>query len=187
MMARKPKDPKDVADRAEARSKAKRTTASGKTAAQPDGDPAKPRTEGDRYRLTSGNDLKNLLRRTAALQKQAQSTSGEIGEMIAKAVETKHLHRKAFSTLRTAARMEPEKAAEFWHQLFHYYEASGEKDRCDAVGRFDMGEGNGESESEGDPEPGNVARPRFGAGHPNFGGDTGVAGIAGAAGAKLPN
>ena len=160
------------------RPKARTKTATGKAASsqwrlpQPKAEPTAPVTEGARYRLTGKTDLNSLLRRCRSRSQQVQTIAGEIGEDIAKAAETKYLHRGAFAVTRKLDKMEPEKLAEFLVHFDHYLMEAGLRERAESVGELPISEvdddGDGEAADEPAAEPGNVSRPKFGAGHPNF-------------------
>ena len=185
----------------EASSKARNKTAAGKAASsqwrlpQPKAEPTAPVTEGARYRLTGKTDLNSLLRRCRSRSQQVQTIADEIGEDIAKAAETKYLHRGAFAVTRKLDKMEPEKLAEFLVHFDHYLMEAGLRERAESVGELPIGEaddaGAGETAEETPPaEPGNVSRPKFGAGHPNFredGKTDPVTDVAANAGASRPH
>ena len=102
---------------------------------------------GDVTRQISANKLKGLLKAAKATTADVRELSGSLGNKIAAAVEHDHLHRKAFSILRTLDRMEPEKLADLWDTLLFYVEISGLEDRIKSAPRMDFG-----SDEPQDPE-----------------------------------
>ena len=69
--------------------------------------------------------VKNLLRRCKTKANEAASATGELREMIANAVEKKHLHAKAFGWIRQLDKMENEKIAEVLDHFDHYRDVAG--------------------------------------------------------------
>lgn len=105
---------------------------------------------------TSPKKLKALLKTAEHTKTNMQELAGELGQQIKDAVEKDHLHRKAFSVLRTMDRMTPEKLADFWDTLQYYVDVSGIGERAKSAPRmaFDA-EGNGEDD-EAEGAKGNV-------------------------------
>ena len=98
--------------------------------------------------MPSENYLINLAKRCKSYKKQAQETSGMIGEMIAKAVENKSLDRKAFSMVRQLDAMSDEKLRVTYHHLMRYIDALGITSR--ATAQADMFEQDGDEGGEGE-------------------------------------
>ena len=97
------------------------------------------------------NDFTNLVRRCKSLKTQAQTTSGEMGEMIKNAVENKNLDRVAFGMFRRLEALSPEKLGTTLACLDYYIEIGKLEDRiADApplpIARQEAGE-----KEEGDP------------------------------------
>lgn len=67
-------------------------------------------------------DFKNLVRRCAARKKQTAEISGEIGKLVANAVENKNLDRVAFGMFRKLDSMSVEKLATTLACLDYYIE-----------------------------------------------------------------
>jgi hypothetical protein len=100
----------------------------------------------------SAPKLKSLLASARKATQNLTEISGSLGEEIKTAVDKHHLHRKAFSVIRQADRMEPEKLADFLDCLDHYLDISGLRDRAAQVQRMQFGPGGGASEPVGGDE-----------------------------------
>lgn len=98
--------------------------------------------------VPSTNDVVNLARRCKALKKQGAEVTGQIGEMIAQAVEKKHLDRKAFGMARQLDAMSDDKLRVTYRHLLKYIDDLGVAKRATAQG--DMFE---EEDEEGAGEP----------------------------------
>lgn len=94
--------------------------------------------------------LKSLMSAARSSAKDMSAISGTLGQKIAAAVENDHLHRKAFSVVRQADKLEPEKLAEFLDCLEHYLDISGLNERASKVQSMSFGPGGeaGEDEAE---------------------------------------
>ena len=75
------------------------------------------------------SDFTNLVRRCKSLRKQAQTTSGEMGEMIKAACENKNLDRVAFAIFRKLEAMPAQKLATSLACLDFYIEIGKLEDR----------------------------------------------------------
>jgi hypothetical protein len=80
--------------------------------------------------------LRTLLRAANDAHKDQREIAGGLGQKIADAVENEHLHKKAFSTLRMADRMTPEKLADWWDTLQYYIDVSGLAERAASAPRL---------------------------------------------------
>lgn len=106
----------------------------------------------------SEKKLKALLNFARSTKKDMQELGGQLGQRIANAVENDHLHRKAFSIVRTLDRMEPEKLAECLDCLDHYLDISGIRERASKVQRMAFGPG-GETAAEDEDEDEEARQP----------------------------
>jgi hypothetical protein len=88
----------------------------------------------------SERKLRQLLKDKRTAYKDMREISGDLGQKIGQAIEHDHLHRKAFSVIAMADRMEPEKLAEFFDALDCYRAASGLNERAASAPRMDMGD-----------------------------------------------
>jgi predicted alpha/beta-fold hydrolase len=104
----------------------------------------KPPTEAakpsDVTKVISTNKLKNLLKEKRAAKKDTAEIAGALGQKIANAVESDHLHRKAFNVISQLDMMEAEKIRDFLDNFEYYLDVSGIKERADAVNPMDLGE-----------------------------------------------
>ena len=91
--------------------------------------------------------LKTLLSTARSTYREQHRVGGELGQAIANAVENDHLHRKAFSFIRAADRMEPEELADYLDHIELYLDMSGLKERAESAPRLQI-EGNGAGETE---------------------------------------
>lgn len=92
--------------------------------------------------------LKSLIKSARTAQKDIQEIAGGLGAEIKAAVESNHLHRKAFSVCKTADKMEPEKLAEFLDNLDYYLDVSGLRKRAESAQRLAMGDDRHEEREE---------------------------------------
>lgn len=91
--------------------------------------------------MTSARKLNSLLSDARKAYKDQRSISGELGAAIKEAAEHDHLHKKAFATIRSLDRMEPEKLADFFAHFDYYCDASGLRKRAGAVMRMPLDDG----------------------------------------------
>ena len=75
------------------------------------------------------SDFTNLVRRCKSLRTQAQTTAGEMGEMVKNAVENKNLDRVAFGIFRKLEAMPTQKLATTLACLDYYIEVGKLEDR----------------------------------------------------------
>lgn len=100
--------------------------------------------------MPTSKEVVNLARRCATAKKESQEISGTIGEAIAKAVESKHLDRKAFSIARQLAAMSDKKLSVTYYHLLRYMDDLGLQERADKQGEmFEEREAEEEDEGEG--------------------------------------
>ena len=117
-----------------------------------DAKPKPAKTEAAMVGTIAPNKLKALLRASKKTKEQTSALSGELGQMVANAVENDHLHRKAFSFTKQLHQMPDEKLAECMAHLMFYLDAAGINERVEKVGRLDLGDGPGEGEEDPKPE-----------------------------------
>ncbi len=91
--------------------------------------------------MTSARKLNSLLADARKAYKEQRSISGELGAAIKEAAEHDHLHKKAFATVRSLDRMEPEKLADFFAHFDYYCEATGLRKRAGSVMRMALDDG----------------------------------------------
>lgn len=101
-------------------------------------DESTPTTE---TRQIGARKLKELLASSRKAYKDVREIAGSLGAEIKDAVENHRLHRKAFSVLKTADRMEPEKLLEFRDTLLYYFDIGGIDARCEQASRLNLGDG----------------------------------------------
>lgn len=77
-------------------------------------------------------DLNSLIKAKRSAKQQTSEIGGTIGEKIAKAVEEKHLDRKAFNMVCTLDALEDERLAITLPHLLHYIRVRGLMERADA-------------------------------------------------------
>ena len=114
---------------------------------------AKTETEGAKFGSIPANKLTALLRAAKKTKEKTAGLSGELGQMVANAVENDHLHRKAFSFTKQLHQMPDEKLAETMTHFLYYLDASGINARVEKVGRLELGDQPGESEAEETEQP----------------------------------
>jgi hypothetical protein len=78
----------------------------------------------------------SLVRRLKSASKVAQEKAGEMGEMIAKACETKHFDRKALSIVRGLESMSDNKLQVTLPHLLMYIDALGLSERASNQGQL---------------------------------------------------
>jgi hypothetical protein len=97
--------------------------------------------------------LRSLLATNRKVQNDITEIAGGLGSEIKEAVETHHLHRKAFNVVKMCDRMEPEKLADFLDHLEHYLEISGMNERAASAPQLSVVAGTDHEEGEdGEPE-----------------------------------
>lgn len=97
--------------------------------------------------------LRSLMADCRSAYKDSREINGEIGAKIKDAVENENLHKKAFATIRSLDRMEPEKLADFLDTFEYYLDISGLKDRAAKVMKMDFDD---DGQGEGAPKSGSV-------------------------------
>lgn len=115
--------------------------------------------------LISAQALKSLLKADDNLKGKIDELTGELREEIGNAVEKKHLHKKAYATLKAISRIKSnEELSNYWHTLLAYMDMAGVMARIDSVSELplDGEEPEDEEETAGDK----VTRPQFGAREP---------------------
>jgi hypothetical protein len=80
--------------------------------------------------------VEDLAREKRNAKKRTQSIAGELGEAIGKAVENKHLDRKALSIACALDALPDEKLHVTYHHLLEYLEWLGVKKRAEAQERM---------------------------------------------------
>lgn len=102
----------------------------------------------------SQKKLKTLLAECRSAYKDTREINGELGAKIKDAIENENLHKKAFATIRSLDRMEPEKLADFLDMFEYYLDISGLKKRAEDVMKMDFNDdGQGEGKSNVAPFP----------------------------------
>jgi len=97
---------------------------------------AGPKLSSHQFKCPGEQEVVNLVRRLKAQAKVAQETSGVMGEMVAKAVETKHFDRKALSIVRSLESMSDNKLQVTLPHLMMYIDALKLNDRAQAQGQL---------------------------------------------------
>lgn len=97
--------------------------------------------------VISQSALVNLIKAKRGAKKDTGEINGRVGQMIADAVENKHLHRKAFATIMQLDGMEPEKLADFLDNFDFYLDITGIRKRAESVMRMNLGEAAAEDEA----------------------------------------
>lgn len=100
------------------------------------------------YQLTSEKTLVSLLKIARNVGKKIREFSGEIGAAVANASEHHHLHRVAWSMIKTldskyrdgSGKLIPEKLAEFKAHFDHYWTKSGLEEAAESAPRLEMGD-----------------------------------------------
>lgn len=82
--------------------------------------------------FTPKSTLEELAKAKRNAKKRSQSINGTLGETIAKAVEEKHLDRKAFGIAMQLEAMDDERLHLTFHNLLHYCEVLGVTKRATA-------------------------------------------------------
>lgn len=102
--------------------------------------------------------LKKLLKDSRELGNDVEKISEGYGLAVRAAVDKKHLHKKAYNTIRSLDRMTPEKLADFMEHFDYYFEASGLEERAKAAERLPMGDKVGGEKQEGEGDDGKSAK-----------------------------
>jgi hypothetical protein len=101
-------------------------------------------------KMIAPKKLLALLGSARAAYKDQRSISGELGAAIKEAAEHDHLHKKAFASVKSSDRMEPEALADFFAHRDYYEETLGLRKRAGSVMRMQLGdEASGETEAPG--------------------------------------
>lgn len=105
-------------------------------------------------KMISPKKLLSLLGSARAAYKEGRSIAGELGALIKDAAEHDHLHKKAFASVKSADRMEPEALADFFAHRDFYEESLGLRKRAGSVVRMDFSDdGRSEGGDNTDPQP----------------------------------
>jgi hypothetical protein len=109
---------------------------------------------GSDFKCPAEAEVVALVRRLKTQQKVAQEKAGEMGEMVAKAVETKHFDRKALSIVRGLESMSDNKLQTTLPHLLMYIDALGLTERAKRQGQLLAGAagGDGEADDDGDSD-----------------------------------
>lgn len=99
-------------------------------------------------KLVPAKTLTDLLKASRHTKESIVDLTTDYAGKVAKAVDEKHLHKKAYNVIRMLDRMTPEKLADFKEHFDHMYEASGLAEREASAPRLEMGEGDEKEESE---------------------------------------
>lgn len=97
---------------------------------------AAPKLGSDQFKCPAEADVVSLVRRLKSAGKVAQEKAGEMGEMIAKACETKHFDRKALSIVRGLEQMSDNKLQVTLPHLLMYIDALGLSQRATNQGQL---------------------------------------------------
>lgn len=97
---------------------------------------AAPKLGSDQFKCPAEADVVSLVRRLKSASKVAQEKAGEMGEMIAKACETKHFDRKALSIVRGLESMSDNKLQVTLPHLLMYIDALGLSQRASNQGQL---------------------------------------------------
>lgn len=92
--------------------------------------------------------LKDLLKDVRAYEHDMQSSRGDMGQMIATAVEQKGLDRKVFGLIRKLDKLSPEKLAA-WKETFEdYFVKAGLLSRAESAPRLALDKSENEADEE---------------------------------------
>jgi hypothetical protein len=80
--------------------------------------------------------LKDLLALARSTKADVSELAGTLGQAIANAVESKHLHRKAFRSVVAEDRMEPDALADFYDAQEYYRDVLGLNERARSAPRL---------------------------------------------------
>lgn len=92
--------------------------------------------------------LQKLLAAARVTYRESRKLAGTLGEQIKDAVENEHLHKKAFSFVRSADRMEPAELADYLDHIELYLDMTGLKERAESAPRLPIQSAE-DSEGEG--------------------------------------
>lgn len=96
--------------------------------------------------LVPAATVKSLLRSARSLKESTDDLTSAYATEVREAVDKKHLHKKAYNTIRMLDRMTPEKLADFMEHFDHMFEVTGLEERANSAQRLPMGDGPGEEE-----------------------------------------
>lgn len=88
--------------------------------------------------VTPEGTLVSLLNSAKRAKGKVADINEEVRTSVSNAVDNKHLHRKAFNSVKSAFPMTDEKLAEWHHHLMYYLDASGINERVEKVGRLPL-------------------------------------------------
>lgn len=117
-------------------------------AKKPNGGGKKPPVAESTTKLVSAPTLKNLMKSARSLKESTDDLTTAYASEVREAVDKKHLHKKAYNTIRMLDRMTPEKLADFMEHFDHMFEVSGLEQRAESAQRLPMGDGPGEKDEE---------------------------------------
>ncbi|SRR5258706_13357735 len=90
-------------------------------------------------KVPSAKEFTTLVRAVKNADADINDAQGAKSGLIRKAVEKQHLHKKAFSTFQTAARLSNKALSEYMAHLEHYFEVGGlnarASEQLDMIGR----------------------------------------------------
>lgn len=103
--------------------------------------------------IINQNQLTKLLSARRSTSKQVDELNGSYRSKLATAVEKNNLHKKAYATLVTLDKMEPEQALEYWTHLIAYMDLAGITEKIDSVAKLPLQEKpeGGEGDVGGEP------------------------------------
>ncbi len=82
--------------------------------------------------------LKDLVAMARSTKADVSELAGRFGEAVKNAVESKHLHRKAFRSVVAEDRMEPDALADFYDAQDYYRDVLGLNDRAKSAPRLSL-------------------------------------------------
>ena len=97
---------------------------------------AAPKLGSAQCKCPGEEEVVTLVRRLKSISKAASEKAGEVGEMIAKAVETKHFDRKALSIVRGLEQMSDNKLQVTLPHLMMYIDALQLNERAERQGQL---------------------------------------------------
>jgi hypothetical protein len=98
----------------------------------------KQQTGTEKARQIGVKALKELVSLARSAKNDVSEISGRLGQAIANAVESKHLHRKAFRSVLAEDRMEPDALADFYDAQEFYRDALGLNERAKSAPRLSL-------------------------------------------------
>jgi len=127
-------------------------------------EPAEPTQQERVTKLTPEKTLTDLIKTKKRTGSKVDELVAEYRSALSKAVEKKHLHKKAFAAAAKLHDMEDTALGEFFDHFDHYCDVLGIRDRAENAPRLDLGDQPGEGpEEDEDQEPSNVTKLQPGA------------------------